>query len=274
MAIAIWQNGLHNIAFCRIAVGHFFSNRDMPFVNPSRDTDERTRTVEPAMDARTRPFPLASASPEDTSFRSSNGGVSQPRPGPINGPREAVLSLASYRRTVQAPYPVLYSDASVMPTHIGLDQWLAANTTFMLERDRLIPHARSAQTEWLQAVSLVARKRQRRLFDLIENSLPQTFLLEPGEFENTVVVIAGAHGICSDWVYGEYTRQHALTASECAVLSLLLQGLPAKRIASARKSSEATIRTQIRAILTKCGFHSQIALALHIARLPKPSRFE
>lgn len=52
-----------------------------------------------------------------------------------------------------------------------------------------------------------------------------------------------------------------LTPREQAVLEAVVDGLPALEIASASSVSEATVRTQIRAVLAKLGVRSQLAAA-------------
>jgi DNA-binding NarL/FixJ family response regulator len=52
-----------------------------------------------------------------------------------------------------------------------------------------------------------------------------------------------------------------LTPREQAVLAAVVDGVPALEIAQTSSVSEATVRTQIRAVLAKLGVHSQLAAA-------------
>lgn len=59
----------------------------------------------------------------------------------------------------------------------------------------------------------------------------------------------------------------ALTARERFVLAKVMDGVPAADIATASFVSEATVRTQIRAVLTKLGVRSQLAAVAEAARV-------
>jgi len=52
-----------------------------------------------------------------------------------------------------------------------------------------------------------------------------------------------------------------LTPREQAVLAAVVDGVPALEIAQTSSVSEATVRTQIRAVLAKLGVRSQLAAA-------------
>lgn len=67
----------------------------------------------------------------------------------------------------------------------------------------------------------------------------------------------------------------SLTARESQVLGALMDGQGCEAIASAWFVSEATVRTQIRGVLTKLGVSSQLAAAGHAQRVgwkPQPVR--
>jgi DNA-binding CsgD family transcriptional regulator len=55
-------------------------------------------------------------------------------------------------------------------------------------------------------------------------------------------------------------HRYRLTASECAVVMLLVDGLTPREIAESRGVGEGTVRNQIKAVLAKTGFRRQVDL--------------
>ena len=65
-----------------------------------------------------------------------------------------------------------------------------------------------------------------------------------------------------------YARMHGLTGSEAQVLTRLAAGESVKRIATRRGSSEATVRSQVKAILAKTSQHSIREAVTDLLRCP------
>lgn len=65
-----------------------------------------------------------------------------------------------------------------------------------------------------------------------------------------------------------FARSHGLTPSEESVLRALCNGFNGSDIASAHGVAESTVRTQIKALREKTGFHSIRDLVQHLSKLP------
>lgn len=106
------------------------------------------------------------------------------------------------------------------------------------------------------------------LVDAVRRSVAGNGVLAPGERDTLLAELRRTR----DARRKELAPFEALTPRERAVLSAVVDGQSAAEIAKAAFVSEATVRTQIRGVLTKLGVTSQlaaVALAIRIGWQPR-----
>lgn len=104
----------------------------------------------------------------------------------------------------------------------------------------------------------VGQKMVAKLVLLVDRN-PCMLVIKRINDSNSIVIDVAATGWSSS-ADKILSSNYSLTAHECEIVSLLYQGLSAKRIALHRDRSEETVRTQIRSVLKKMGCESQSQL--------------
>ena len=89
---------------------------------------------------------------------------------------------------------------------------------------------------------------------------PEALLPPPEGLQASVLRVGDDLFALLDWPVGAPSYPMDLTASERAVLDLLLRGLSDREIARQRGRSHRTVANQIAAIYTKLGVHSRLEL--------------
>lgn len=94
---------------------------------------------------------------------------------------------------------------------------------------------------------------------LLSDRTPCVFVVKRLKGSSSIIIDVAATR-WSDSAESILNSNYALTVHECEIVSLLYQGLSAKRIAQYRDRSEETVRTQIRSVLKKMHCESQAQL--------------
>jgi len=144
-----------------------------------------------------------------------------------------------------------------------------------------------AQSRWITALRDAHRGMRRLVFvGDGERALPVVVcplgagIALPGSGGDaspaTVLAMSGRGGSCEELSIAAFGREHRLTRAELDVLRRLIDGQPPQAIARSLGRSASTIRSQVRAILGKCGAGSMRSLLLTVSRLPpiRPLRLE
>jgi DNA-binding CsgD family transcriptional regulator len=185
-------------------------------------------------------------------------------PGSGPGGRSAGLGLAD---ALDGPVVGLSADACVLQANQAAWRLLDGGS-IRVDGGRFAPAVDGPAHAWRMALRS-ALAGVHTLLRLRPPGEPVALLIGPGaQPEVPVVVRIGIAGDGGRPALVAYARAIDLTPQETRVLVALAAGRSAEAVARAHGVALSTIRTQIRAVLSKAGVHGVRELLVEVSRLP------
>lgn len=155
--------------------------------------------------------------------------------------------------------------------HLGRDE--LSRCRFLRVQSGRLGGASAEQTEEVTRGVQSAAKGRRQMLTLRngEDTLPVASvpMFHPFEGESaSVLLILGRQTGTLNLAVTFYSRIHGLTPAEESVLKALCDGVDVHEIATAKRVSECTVRTQLRSLRDKTGVGSIRLLVQRVAALP------
>jgi DNA-binding NarL/FixJ family response regulator len=178
-------------------------------------------------------------------------------------------------------YGVMLLDAKSARLHhanrLALNE-CAKGCALSIEHDRVRARERDNQCKLDRALALAASER-RGMVSLQGETQKTLLAVLPLPCENDApraLLLFGRRGLCESLSVGFFSRLHALTPSEDAVLKALCRGLKPTQIAADSGVAISTVRSQVSSIRLKTCSESIRDLLKTIAMLPPipPAFFE
>lgn len=132
---------------------------------------------------------------------------------------------------------------------------------------QLVPRDGTQICTWRGHAFRLSKRHGRAFLALAVNGDRRHVALIGEPTEGTVRVRFERDVLCDEETLEAFAGCYGLTGAEEQVLLLLVQGQPPKRIAGLRTRSEATIRSQIRSVLSKTDSPSIRDLLMRLATL-------
>lgn len=155
--------------------------------------------------------------------------------------------------------------------HLGRDE--LARSRFLRVQDGRLAGASAGQTEEIMRGVQSAARGRRQMLTLRhgDDTLPVASvpMVHPSEGDSaSALLILGRQTGTSNLAVNFYSRIHGLTPAEESVLKALCDGMDVHEIATAKRVSECTVRTQLRSLRDKTGVGSMRLLVQRVAALP------
>ena len=155
--------------------------------------------------------------------------------------------------------------------HLGRDE--LARRRFLRVEGGKVGGASAEQSQEIMVGVQSAAKGRRQMLTLRhgDDLLPVVSVPMSRPFEGesaSVLLLLGRQTGTSNLAVTFYSRLHGLTPAEESVLKALCDGMDVHEIATAKRVSECTVRTQLRALRDKTGAGSMRLLVQRVAALP------
>ena len=180
-------------------------------------------------------------------------------------PPVAPVGVDAIAELVDEPWLALGHDAELLGANRAARRLLDGGEPLVLDRGRVVPSDPRVRAMWRASLAEVRAGRRRLLWSREPDA--RSILLQPGEGSTPVIARVGDDPIGRLRRLWAYAHAIGLSAQETRVLEGLVAGDGPAEIAARHEVAIATVRTQIRGVLTKARVGGMRELLAQVVRL-------